>query len=73
MTRRLTHQTLHVPTLTAPGEPRHIITRDDDPLCGAARPDGAEQWPPQPFARRDLCPRCVQRYIRQILGEDATW
>ena len=54
---------LYVPTLIDEEQCRHIIPHKDAPAyCGATgTQDAPRDWP-----RRNLCPRCVQKYIRGI-------
>lgn len=67
MNRRYTHARLYVPTLAIAGEPRHILTERNGPtLCGTQTVGGA-QWAPQEWGRGQLCPRCVQQHMKQVL------
>jgi hypothetical protein len=71
MERKQTYGTLYVPTIAVEGETRHIIRHKDGPtLCGV--PSEGEQTAPREWRRRDLCPRCVQVYVREIIGK-AEW
>jgi hypothetical protein len=65
MNRRQTYSTLYVPTLVDKAGLRHIIpSKDSAAYCGAT---GAQHFPHDHKAA-DLCRRCVQRYMREVLN-----
>lgn len=65
----------HVPTRLDADGVRHIIHGqggvDALTLCGAEG-DPDQSWPPQPHFPSTLCPRCLQRHARRVLGLDKT-
>lgn len=64
MNRQRTFATLDTPTLVDSDGLRHIIPGKDQPAyCGAT---GTQEAPRQHQAK-NLCQRCVQRYMRTVL------
>jgi hypothetical protein len=62
----------YVPTHVAADGTRHIIPgKGEAPLCGADA-DGRDVQP-LPHWPRNLCPRCMQRHARRILGPVPGW
>jgi hypothetical protein len=64
MNRQRTYATLDAPTLVDADGLRHIIPgKNQAALCGAT----GEQERPRQWRARDLCQRCVQKYMRGVL------
>lgn len=56
-----------VPTLLDRAGARHIIPmKDSAAYCGAA--DGSQQFP-HDWKAGDLCPRCLQQYVKRVVLE----
>lgn len=64
MQRRRTYSTLYVPTLIDADGLRHIIpSKNSAAYCGAI----GQQFFPKDHKANELCQRCVQKYMRQVL------
>lgn len=64
MKRRQSHSILYVPTLVDDNDLRHIIpSKDKAAYCGAT----GQQHFPKDHKASDLCQRCVQKYMRDVL------
>jgi hypothetical protein len=62
----------YVPTHLSADGTRHIILgKGEAPLCEAAA-DGRDVQP-YPHWPNDLCPRCMQRHARRLLGITPGW
>lgn len=67
MKRRQTYSTLYVPTLLDKAGARHIIPgKDRAAYCGVT--DGSQHFPHDHKAEQ-LCQRCVQQYMKVLVGD----
>lgn len=57
----------YVPTRLDTDDSRHIISYRDGPaLCGQEAT--GEQTAPHSWSVKDVCPRCAQQYVKQLVG-----
>lgn len=71
MDRMRTYNSFYVPTIVIEGDARHIIRHRNGPTLCEATGEGTQEAP-RGWGRSELCPRCVQVYMREILGK-AAW